>query len=122
VDDAAIAELLNSPAGPVAARLIEVTQQVVQRAKVLAPVGAPSKTPAGHPAGYLRSQIHWSLTAGAGLGTRVHGDAITSQANVMPGENYGYQNETGTWHRGLPEHLRGHAFLVPALEQVFAEL
>ncbi len=122
VDEARLAEFAHSPGGPVAAYLVEVTQRVAQRAKVLAPVGVTSKDPRGHPAGYLRSQISWHLLAGANLRTQVTGNAITSPANVMPGENYGYQNETGTWHRGLPHHLRGHAFLKPALEQVFSEL
>jgi len=122
VNQAAIEELLHSPAGPVAAFLVDVTQRVTQTAKRNAPVGVPSHTPEGHPAGYLRSQIGWSLIPGHDLVTRVYSPARTSRASVVPNEPYGLYNEVPRLQpRGLPAHLRAKEgpYLVPALNEVF---
>lgn len=125
VDQVAIDALLYSPTGPVAALLVDVTQQVTQVAKRNAPVGEPSKTPQGHPAGHLRSQIGWTLLPGPELATRVSSPAKTSQASVKPGEPYGLHNEAPwTRPRGVPPHLTAKEgpYLVPALYEVFGLL
>lgn len=125
VNQAAIDALLHSPAGPVAALVVDVTQQVTQVAKRNAPVGEPSHTPQGHPAGYLRSQIGWTLLPGPDIATRVSSPARTSAASVVPDEPYGLHNEVpSTRPHGVPAHLTAKEgpYLVPALYEVFGLL
>lgn len=98
-DEAAMAELLHGPEGPVA-RMLETKGEIVaQGAKRRAPV-----SPAGsndRPSGYLRSQIYWKLGGGGTAGLYVD---IFSPARTPDGAPYGLFMEVGT----VPHIIRSH--------------
>jgi len=117
VDDAAILELLSSPAGPVGRYMVEGAQAVTQGAKKRAPVGDNSRTPQGHPSGFLRSQLAWELTSANPITVEIETTAHTSSANPFPGEFYALHIEDpGTRPRKPPPFARDdQPYLVPAL-------
>jgi hypothetical protein len=82
LNSAAIRELLTSPAGPVAKRLIRDAQIVTKGAKRRCPVSPAGS--GGNRSGHLRSSISWDLT--------VH----PLQADIGTDVDYGLYVEVGT--------------------------
>lgn len=99
-NEAALAELLTSPTGPVARLLSTGGEKVTQEAKRLAPVSP--KGSHGRPSGYLRSQIGWHLGVDA-AGLYVD---IASPALSVDGAPYGLFQEVGTSKMAAQPHLR----------------
>lgn len=121
VDDAAIAALFG-PAGPVAEYTFTVASRVMDRVLFLAPVGAPSRTPEGHPSGWLKSQIKFEFAGD--LGYKISTDAVLSKASGRPGDPYGRwieRPQERPW-KPPPFARADRPYLVPALEQIFADL
>lgn len=119
MNDAAILELLNGPAGPVGRYMAHGGETVTQAAKKRAPVGQNSRTAAGHPSGFLRSQLAWTMGRdGTGIYVEIETTAHTSAANPFPGEFYGMHIEDpSTRPRKPPPFARGAGpYLVPALQ------
>lgn len=105
-DDAALRELLASPAGPVALWGDAKAEMVTQEAKRLAPVSP--KGSHGRPSGYLRSQIGWDRGVDS-LG--VYWD-IFSPALSTEGAPYGLFQEVGTSKMHAQPHLRPALFII----------
>lgn len=97
-DEAALAELLHGPDGPVARDLQRKGEIVTQGAKRRAPVSPAGSH--GRPSGYLRSAIHWRLGADE-LGIYVD---VLSPATTPDGAPYGLFVEVGT----APHVIRSH--------------
>ena len=97
-DEAAMAELLHGPAGPVARMLESKGEIVTQGAKRRAPVSPAGS--GGRPSGYLRSNIHWKLGTDT-LGLYVD---VMSPATTVDGDPYGLFVEVGT----VPHVIRSH--------------
>ena len=89
-DEAALAELLHGPDGPVARDLQRKGEIVTQGAKRRAPVSPAGSN--GRPSGYLRSQIYWRLGVDS-LGIYVD---VFSPATTPDGAPYGLFVEVGT--------------------------
>jgi hypothetical protein len=97
-DEAAMAELLYGPDGPVA-RMLETKGEIVaQGAKRRAPVSPAGSH--GRPSGYLRSQIYWKLGADT---VSLYVD-VFSPATTPDGRPYGLFVEVGT----RPHIIRSH--------------
>ena len=97
-DEAAMAELLHGPAGPVA-RMLETKGEIVtQGGKRRAPVSPDGSN--GRPSGYLRSQIYWKLGADAIV---LFVDIFTP-ATTPDGFPYGLAQEVGTAPHVIASH------------------
>lgn len=97
-DEAAMAELLHGPDGPVAREMARRGEIVTQGAKRRAPVSPDGSH--GRPSGYLRSAIRWQLGTDT-IGVYVD---ILSPATTPEGDPYGLFVEVGT----APHVIRSH--------------
>jgi hypothetical protein len=97
-DEAAMAELLHGPTGPIARDLETKGEIVTQGAKRRAPVSPAGSN--GRPSGYLRSNIYWKLGVDS-IGIYVD---ILSPATTPDGAPYGLFVEVGTVAHIITSH------------------
>jgi len=125
VDQAAVDALVNGPAGPVAAFLVNLAQRTTQEAKRGAPIG-DQNSKLGHPSGYLRSQIGWIMGRDTtGLYADIGSPALTSRHNPHPGQPYGLYNERPDLRPyPVPKWVKDKEgpYLAPALEMIIGSL
>lgn len=105
-DDVALAELLESPTGPVGRDLQAKAERVTQEAKRLAPVSPHGSN--GRASGYLRSQIGWDIGVDS---EGIYAD-ISSPALSTDGAPYGLFQEVGTSKMAAQPHLRPALFII----------